>query len=103
MANAVFGKTGGVYRQPTLLSGAKAVARANATVYGLSAGVWTADVSRAHPMADPLRSGIVHMNTNGGLDLTVPLDGVRQARNGHARSLRAMDKYFDLKSAWIQL
>ena len=76
---------------------------ANSTVYGLAAGVWTSDLSRTHRMIAGIRSGVIHVNTYGGADLTVPLGGVKQSGNGHDKSLHAMDKYFDLKTAWIQL
>ncbi|MDX5357802.1 MAG: aldehyde dehydrogenase [Rhodobacterales bacterium] len=76
---------------------------ANATDYGLAAGVWTANLSRAHRMIRALRTGVVHVNTYGGTDGTVPLGGVRQSGNGHDKSLHALEKYTDLKTAWIQL
>jgi len=81
----------------------EAVAMANGTEYGLSSGVWTGDLSRAHRMIRAVRAGVVHVNTYGGSDLTVPLGGVKQSGNGHDKSLHAFDKYVDLKTAWIQL
>ena len=54
-------------------------------------------------MVRGIRSGVVHVNTYGGSDLTVPLGGHRQSGNGHDKSLHALDKYTDLKTAWIQL
>ena len=76
---------------------------ANATDYGLASAVWTANLSRAHRMVRGIRAGVVHVNTYGGADNTVPLGGVRQSGNGHDKSLHALDKYTDLKTAWIQL
>ena len=121
-------ETGGYYMQPTVMAGVQpqhqlfqnevfgpvlavtpfkdeedALRMANATVYGLAAGVWTSNLSRAHRMIAGIRSGVVHVNTYGGADLTVPLGGVRQSGNGHDKSLHALDKYSDLKTAWIQL
>jgi gamma-glutamyl-gamma-aminobutyraldehyde dehydrogenase len=82
---------------------AEAVKIANATVYGLAAAVWTADLSKAHRMVRSIRAGVVHVNCYGGADLTVPLGGVKQSGNGHDRSLHALEKYTDLKTAWISL
>jgi 4-(gamma-glutamylamino)butanal dehydrogenase len=126
--NRILSETGGYYMQPTVMGGVKptdtlaqqevfgpvlavtpfkdeaeAIAIANSTVYGLSAGIWTSNLGRAHRMVAGIRSGIIHVNTYGGSDLTVPLGGVGQSGNGHDKSLHAMDKYFDLKTAWIQL
>ena len=121
-------ETGGYYMQPTILTGvgpqdrvfrhevfgpvlavtafdteAEALALANATDYGLAAGVWTSNLSRAHRMVAGIKAGVIHVNTYGGSDNTVPLGGTKQSGNGHDKSLHAFDKYFDLKTAWIQL
>jgi gamma-glutamyl-gamma-aminobutyraldehyde dehydrogenase len=82
---------------------AHAVRLANGTEYGLAAGVWTGSLSRAHRMVRAIKAGLVHVNTYGGPDITVPLGGVRQSGNGHDKSMHALDKYLDLKTAWIQL
>ena len=81
----------------------EAIGLANSTDYGLAAGVWTSDLSRAHRMVRNIKSGLVHVNTYGGSDLTIPLGGVKQSGNGYDKSLHAFDKYLNLKSAWIQL
>lgn len=121
-------ESGGYYMEPTIITSVKpqdsiaqnevfgpvlaitpfedeadAVAIANSTVYGLAAGVWTADLGRAHRMVRAVRSGVVHVNTYGGPDVTVPLGGVKQSGNGHDKSLHAFEKFLDLKTAWIQL
>jgi gamma-glutamyl-gamma-aminobutyraldehyde dehydrogenase len=80
-----------------------AIRIANSTVYGLAGGVWTSNLSRAHRMIRAVRTGVMHVNTYGGADGTVPLGGVGQSGNGHDKSLHAFDKYFDLKTAWIKL
>lgn len=94
---------GPVLAVTTFKDEAEAIGLANSTDYGLSAGIWTSNISRAHRMVDAVRSGVIHVNTYGGSDMTVPLGGVKQSGNGHDKSLHAMDKYLDLKSAWIQL
>ena len=82
---------------------AEAVRIANGTDLGLAAAVWTSNLSRAHRMVRAVRAGVVHVNTYGGSDLTVPLGGHRQSGNGHDKSPHALDKFYDLKTAWIQL
>jgi gamma-glutamyl-gamma-aminobutyraldehyde dehydrogenase len=124
----VLAETGGTYMEPTIFcdvdprsalaqqeifgpvlavtgfdTEAEAIALANGTQYGLAAGVWTSDLSRAHRMVRALRAGVVHVNTYGGPDVTVPLGGVGQSGNGHDKSLHAFDKYRNLKTAWIAL
>jgi gamma-glutamyl-gamma-aminobutyraldehyde dehydrogenase len=82
---------------------AEAVRIANATSYGLASAVWTSNLSRAHRMVRAIRAGVVHVNTYGGAEITVPLGGVRQSGNGHDKSLHALGKYTDLKTAWISI
>jgi gamma-glutamyl-gamma-aminobutyraldehyde dehydrogenase len=84
-------------------SEAEAVRIANSTAYGLASAVWTSNLSRAHRMIRAVKAGVVHVNTYGGADITVPLGGHKQSGNGHDKSLHALDKYVDLKTAWIQL
>ena len=81
----------------------EAIALANGTEFGLASAVWTSNLSRAHRMIAALQAGVVHVNTYGGADGTVPLGGVKQSGNGHDKSLHAMEKFFDLKTAWIAL
>jgi gamma-glutamyl-gamma-aminobutyraldehyde dehydrogenase len=81
----------------------EAIRIANDTQYGLASGVWTGNLAKAHRMVRAVKAGVVHVNTYGGADLTVPLGGRRQSGNGHDKSLHALDKYTELKTAWIQL
>ncbi len=82
---------------------AEAIDLANNTDFGLAGGLWTSDLSRAHKMVRAMRTGVVHVNTYGGPDVTVPMGGVKQSGNGYDKSLHALDKYIDLKTAWIKL
>jgi len=82
---------------------ADALRLANATELGLAAGVWTSNLGRAHRMVSAIRAGVVHINTYGGADNTVPLGGFKQSGNGHDKSLHAIDKYINKKTAWIKL
>jgi gamma-glutamyl-gamma-aminobutyraldehyde dehydrogenase len=82
---------------------AEAVTLANDTELGLAAGVWTGSLGRAHRMVSAIRAGVVHVNTYGGADNTVPLGGFKQSGNGHDKSLHALDKFINKKTAWIKL
>jgi gamma-glutamyl-gamma-aminobutyraldehyde dehydrogenase len=81
----------------------EAVELANSTELGLAGGLWTNDIGRAHRFTRAMKTGVVHVNTYGGADLTVPMGGVKQSGNGHDKSLHAFDKYLDLITAWIKL
>jgi gamma-glutamyl-gamma-aminobutyraldehyde dehydrogenase len=81
----------------------EAVALANATEYGLAAGVWTADLSTAHRVSRALKAGTVWVNCYEEGDLSVPFGGVKQSGNGRDKSAHAIDKFTDLKTTWIGL
>ena len=82
---------------------AQALRIANDTEYGLAAGVWTANLSRAHRMARGLRAGSVWVNYWDGGDMTAPFGGYKQSGNGRDKSLHAFDKYTEMKATWINL
>jgi 4-guanidinobutyraldehyde dehydrogenase/NAD-dependent aldehyde dehydrogenase len=121
-------ETGGTYVEPTIFDGVsnamriakeeifgpvlsvitfdsaeEAVAIANDTPYGLAAGIWTADLSKAHNTARALRAGSVWVNQYDGGDMTAPFGGFKQSGNGRDKSLHAFDKYTELKATWIKL
>jgi gamma-glutamyl-gamma-aminobutyraldehyde dehydrogenase/4-guanidinobutyraldehyde dehydrogenase/NAD-dependent aldehyde dehydrogenase len=81
----------------------QAVQLANASAYGLQAGVWTANLSKAIQVARSLRAGTVHVNQYDGDDITVPFGGYKQSGNGRDKSLHALDKYTELKTTWINV
>ncbi|WP_320773306.1 aldehyde dehydrogenase [Streptomyces sp. CRN 30] len=81
----------------------EAVRLADATEYGLAAGLWTADLSTAHRVARALRAGTVWVNCYEEGDLTVPFGGWKQSGNGRDKSAHALEKYTELKTTWIKL
>ena len=82
---------------------AQALEIANDTEYGLAAGVWTANLARAHRVARGLRAGSVWVNYWDGGDMTAPFGGYKQSGNGRDKSLHAFDKYTEIKATWINL
>ncbi|MGY6025126.1 aldehyde dehydrogenase [Streptomyces spinosirectus] len=81
----------------------EAIRLANATEYGLAAGLWTSDLSTAHQVSRALRAGTVWVNCYEEGDLTVPFGGMKQSGNGRDKSAHAIEKYTELKTTWIQL
>jgi gamma-glutamyl-gamma-aminobutyraldehyde dehydrogenase/4-guanidinobutyraldehyde dehydrogenase/NAD-dependent aldehyde dehydrogenase len=82
---------------------AEVVRMANASVYGLQAGVWTSDLNKAHGVARALRAGTVHVNQYDEDDITVPFGGFKQSGVGRDKSLHAFDKYTETKTTWIRI
>ncbi|ALV40013.1 carnitine dehydratase [Pseudarthrobacter sulfonivorans] len=81
----------------------EAVKIANASDFGLAAGVWTNDVSRAHRMIRRVRSGTVWVNTYRLTNYSVPFGGFKQSGIGRELGPDALDAYTEVKSAWIDL
>jgi 4-guanidinobutyraldehyde dehydrogenase/NAD-dependent aldehyde dehydrogenase len=81
----------------------EAVKMANDVSYGLTAAVWSRDISTAHRVARRLRAGTVYVNCYDADDITVPFGGFKQSGNGRDKSLHAMDKYTELKTTWVDL
>jgi len=69
----------------------QAIHEANATPYGLQAGVWTSNLNKAHRIARSLRVGTVHINQYAEDDITVPFGGYKQSGNGRDKSLHAFE------------
>ncbi|HTK22722.1 MAG TPA: aldehyde dehydrogenase [Gaiella sp.] len=81
----------------------EAIAVANDTIYGLSAGIWTDDVNVAHKAARAIKAGIVWVNTFDAGDISSPFGGFKQSGFGRDKSIHALDKFTDLKAIWIAL
>jgi acyl-CoA reductase-like NAD-dependent aldehyde dehydrogenase len=70
-----------------------AVARANATRYGLAAGVWTSDLARAHTVARDLDAGIIWVNKWFDLPVGMPMGGVKDSGFGRELSAETLLEY----------
>lgn len=78
-------------------------ARANRSIYGLAAGVWTSDVKQAHKMAALLKSGVVWVNTYNQFDAAAPFGGYKQSGYGREMGHAVLDAYTQIKTVWMNL
>jgi acyl-CoA reductase-like NAD-dependent aldehyde dehydrogenase len=81
----------------------EAVARANASIYGLAAAVWTRDIKKAHYVASKLKAGTVWINTYNVYDTAAPFGGYKQSGFGREMSQHAIEYYTQLKTVWVDL
>jgi gamma-glutamyl-gamma-aminobutyraldehyde dehydrogenase len=81
----------------------EAVRIANDTIYGLAAGIWTSDLSRAHRLIREIEAGVIWVNCFDEGDMTQPFGGYKQSGNARDKCLESIRSYTQSKSAWIRL
>jgi phenylacetaldehyde dehydrogenase len=74
------------------------ITRANDTVYGLAAGVWTRDVKKAHAIASKLKAGTVWINCYNVFDAALPFGGYKQSGWGREMGHEVLKNYTEVKS-----
>jgi len=79
------------------------VEKANSTIYGLVAGVWTRDVARAHRVAHALKAGTVYVNCYHIVDPVTPWGGYKQSGWGRELGPYALDLYTELKNVIVDI
>jgi aminomuconate-semialdehyde/2-hydroxymuconate-6-semialdehyde dehydrogenase len=75
---------------------------ANSTIYGLSATVWTKDISKANRVAEKLQSGVVWINCWLLRDLRTPFGGVKNSGVGREGGLEALRFFTEAKNVCIR-
>jgi aldehyde dehydrogenase (NAD+) len=124
----ITGLEGGYFYTPTLLTGVsnestvaqnevfgpvlcmmpfadedEVVALANGTQYGLAAGLWTSELSRAHRVARRLQAGTVWINLYRALTFNSPFGGYKQSGVGRENGIEAVNEFLQTKSVWCEL
>jgi betaine-aldehyde dehydrogenase len=79
------------------------IKQANDTIYGLSAGIWTRDITRAHRFAKEIKAGVVWINTYNMFNAASPFGGYKQSGYGREMGRHALDLYTQVKSVWVDL
>jgi phenylacetaldehyde dehydrogenase len=76
---------------------------ANDTDYGLGAGIWTKDISKAHALAKKIRAGTVWINCYNVFDAALPFGGYKQSGWGREMGHAALEAYTEVKAVTTQL
>ncbi|WP_407333622.1 betaine-aldehyde dehydrogenase [Enterovibrio sp. 27052020O] len=79
------------------------IARANDTQYGLAAGVFTTNFSRAHRMIAKLQAGICWINNWGASPAEMPVGGYKQSGIGRENGVETLNHYTQTKSVYVEL
>ena len=77
--------------------------QANDTVYGLSAGIWTRDIGKAHRFAKEVKAGTIWINCYNQFDAASPFGGFKQSGFGRELGEHALELYTQVKSVWVAL
>jgi aldehyde dehydrogenase (NAD+) len=93
---------GPVLSVDTFASEQEAIDKANGTAYGLAAGIFTTNLTRAHRVSKRVRSGIVWINTYRAVSPLVPFGGFGLSGHGREGGLSAALEYTTTKSVWLR-
>ena len=79
----------------------EAVEKANDTIYGLAAGVWSSDVTKAMRIADKIEAGTVYINNYFNAAAQSPVGGFKQSGYGRENGWEGMRCFMQTKSVWL--
>lgn len=74
------------------------IRRANATQYGLAAGVFTKNLSTANTLMRALRAGTVWINCFDVFDAAIPFGGYKMSGNGREKGIYSLNNYLQVKA-----
>jgi aldehyde dehydrogenase (NAD+) len=81
----------------------EAIHLANTTMYGLAAGVWTQDITKAHAIANNVRAGTVWINCYHVFDAAAPFGGFKQSGMGRELGEYCLEHYTEVKTVTVKL
>jgi phenylacetaldehyde dehydrogenase len=76
---------------------------ANDTPYGLGAGIWTKDISKAHLLARKIKAGTVYINCYNVFDAALPFGGYKQSGWGREMGHQVLESYTEVKAVCAKL
>jgi betaine-aldehyde dehydrogenase len=79
------------------------ISRANATEFGLAAGVFTQDITRAHRVVHQMQAGICWINSYGASPAQMPVGGYKQSGIGRENGLATLNHYTQIKAIYVGL
>ena len=79
------------------------IERANRTIYGLAAAVWTRDIGKAHAVANNVRAGTVWVNCYDVFDAAAPFGGFKQSGIGRELGEYGLQQYTEVKTVTVKL
>ncbi|MQC26573.1 MAG: aldehyde dehydrogenase family protein [Chloroflexi bacterium] len=77
------------------------IQRANSTMYGLAAGVWTRDIAKGHNYAHQVQAGTVWINGYGMIDPAAPFGGYKMSGFGREMGKESIELYTQVKTVWV--
>ena len=77
------------------------IKKANDTIYGLSAGLWTRDITRAHRFAKAIRAGVIWINTYNMFNAASPFGGYKQSGWGREMGREVLELYTQTKAVVV--